>query len=286
MNKLFTNCNDAQDVAYKNICLEKSEKQRKIKYFCESLWRKFNIYADNHFLSQIKRNFYNRYWEMYLTVTILEWGYTIESNSEGPDVLIKNKMNKIWIEAVTSGNGDTKDSVPKVKMNITQVIPEEQMILRLRNSIEEKSKVYKKYIKDLIIEDKEPFVIALNGAKLNFMTDDDIPYILKALLPIGNYYSNFKNETLSIGFRDKIVKKNGAEISTNIFFDDKYKHISAILYSNVNAYDFDKDLGSDFILIHNPKAINPLPIDILKKGKIITIDMNKENNTFEVIGLK
>ncbi len=286
MNKLFTNCNDAQDVAYKNICLEKSEKQRKIKYFCESLWRKFNIYADNHFLSQIKRNFYDRYWEMYLTVTLLEWGYAIESNSKGPDVLIKNEMNKIWIEAVNSSNGTSLDAIPDVKFDTMQLVPEDKIILRLQNSIETKLIAYERYACRSIIKAKEPYVIALNSVALNFMTDDEIPYVLKALLPIGDYVYNFKDEIMKIEFRDRIIKEKGSEVFTNIFFNDRYKYISAIIYSNVSAHAFNKDLGSDFILIHNPKAINPLPIDILKKGKIITIDMNKENNTFEVIGLK
>ncbi len=285
MNELFTNCENANDLAYKNICSAKHEEQKEIKYFCESLWKKFINYADKHFLSEIQSNFYERYWEMYLTVTLLEWDYSIESHNRGPDILIKNETRKIWIEAVASGNGSSEDSVPNVKMNTTQIVPEEKIILRLRNSIESKSTVYKKYVNDLVIEDNEPFVIALNGAKLNFMTDDDIPCIIKALLPIGDYYSSFRDEALGIEFRDKIIKNNKAAVSTNIFLDDKYKHISAILYSNVSAHGFDKDLGSDFILIHNPKARNPLPMDFLENGKIVTIETNKKNNTFEITGL-
>ncbi len=286
MKKLFFDCHNSEDIAYKNICLGKSKSQKNIKQFCESLWDKYKNYADSHFLSEVQKHFHDRFWEMYLTVTLLEIGYLIESSDKGPDILINYKNNKIWIEAVNSSNGIGLDIIPDVEFDAQQLVPEDKIILRLRTSIEIKLKAYERYACTSIIKVKEPYIIALNSAGLNFMTDDDIPYILKALLPIGDYVYNFKDEIMKIEFRDRIIKEKGSEVFTNIFFNDRYKYISAIIYSNVSAHAFNKDLGSDFILIHNPKAINPLPIDILKKGKIITIDMNKENNTFEVIGLK
>ncbi len=286
MKKLFFDCHNSEDIAYKNICLGKSKSQKNIKQFCESLWDKYKNYADSHFLSEIQKHFYDRFWEMYLTVTFLEIGYSIESSDKGPDILINYKNNKIWIEAVNSSNGIGLDIIPDVEFDAQQLVPEDKIILRLRTSIEIKLKAYERYACTSIIKVKEPYIIALNSAGLNFMTDDDIPYILKALLPIGDYVYNFKDEIMKIEFRDRIIKEKGSEVFTNIFFNDRYKYISAIIYSNVSVHDFNADLGSDFILIHNPTAINPLPIDLLKKGKIITIDMNKENNTFEIIGLK
>lgn len=286
MKKLFFNCNNSEDIAYKNICLGKSDTQKNIKQFCESLWDKYVNHADSHFLSEIQKHFYDRFWEMYLTVTFLEIGYSIKSSNKGPDILISYKDSKIWIEAVNSNNGTSLDVIPDVKFDATQLVPEDEIILRLRNSIEVKLMAYERYACRSIIKVKEPYIIALNSAGLNFMTNDDIPYILKALFPIGDYVYNFKDEIMKIEFRDRIIKEKGSEVFTDIFFNDRYKYISAIIYSNVSAHDFHAELGSDFILIHNPKAINPLSMDFFKKGKIITIDINKENNTFEVIGLK
>ena len=160
-------------------------------------------------------------------------------------------------------------------------MPEEKIILRLRSSIEAKSLVYHNYVRDSIIESNEPFIIALNGAKLNFMSrTNDIPYILKSILPIGDHYYNFENETAGITYRDTIIRENGAEISTNVFLDNNYKHISAILYSNTHAGRFDEDIGSDFILIHNHNAINPLPFNIIQNGKVVRIETNEDSNTF------
>ena len=284
MPNLFTNCVSAQDIAYKNICIAAHPIEREIKAFCELLWSTFEIHADTHFLEQIRRSFYERYWEMYLTSSLIDWGFEVQSARHGPDILIENNDLRIWIEAVASGNGDpiyNLDVVPDIETGIAQQVPEEKIILRLRSSIETKSLVYHNYIRDSIIENNEPYIIALNGAKLNFMSrTDDIPYILKLILPIGDHYYDFQNETAGITYRDTIVRENGTEISTNVFLDDNYRHISAILYSNTHAGRFDEDIGSDFILIHNPKAVNPLPIDLIQNGKVIRIEIDEDSNTF------
>jgi hypothetical protein len=284
MPDLFTDCENAQDLAYKNICSAEYAIEQQMKVFCESLWYKFEIHADTHFLTQIRRSFYERYWEMYLTSSLIDWGFEVRSSRHGPDILIENNDLRIWIEAVASGNGDpisNPDAVPDIETGAAQLVPEEKIILRLRSSIEAKSLVYHNYIRDSIIESNEPFIIALNGAKLNFMSrTDDIPYILKSILPIGDHYYDFQNETAGITYRDAILRENGTEISTNVFLDDNYKHISAILYSNTHAGRFDEDIGSDYILIHNHNAINPLPFDIIQNGKVIRIETNNDSNTF------
>lgn len=284
MPDLFINCDNTQDLAYQNICSADHPINQEIKIFCEGLWNKFEVYADSHFLTQIRRNFYERYWEMYLTSSLIDWNFQVQSPRHGPDILIEDGNNRIWIEAVASGNGDpilNLDVIPEIETGIAQLVPEEKIILRLRSSVENKSAKYHDYIRDSIIRDTEPYIIAINGSKLNFMSrTDDIPYIVKSILPIGDYSYNFASETTSISYRDTIRRVGGADVSTNVFLDDNYRHISAILYSNTHAGRFDEEIGSDYLLIHNPKAINPLPADIIQKGKVIRIDTNQNNNTF------
>ena len=80
---------------------------------------------------------------MYLTSTLVDWEYEIQSNGHGPDILVKHDDNKIWIEAVASGNGNpicNADAVPDIEFGTAQLVPEEKIILRLRSSIEEKSR--------------------------------------------------------------------------------------------------------------------------------------------------
>lgn len=284
MADLFTDCTSASDLAYKNICLDESPISKEIKLFCESLWAVYEEYADDHFLTEIRSQFYERYWEMYLTVKMLESNFQLGSANSGPDILMNHEDEKIWIEAVTSGNGDpvhNPDVIPEIECGIAQTVPVDRILLRLRSSIEEKSRKCLEYIENSTIEPDEPYVIALNGAKLNFMIrTDEIPYILKAILPIGDYFYNFDSEESGITHRDIITSETGAEVSTNIFLDDEYNHISAILYSNTHAGNFNQESGDDFILIHNPKAVNPLPINIIKKGKVITIAINENGDSF------
>lgn len=284
MADLFTDCTSATDLSYKNICLGESPISREIKLFCESLWAVYEEYADDHFLTEIRSQFYERYWEMYLTVKMLKSDFQLESENSGPDILINHEGEKIWIEAVTSTNGDpvnNLDVVPEIELGMAQTVPVDRILLRLRSSIEAKSRKCLEYIENTTIRADEPYVIALNGAKLNFMIrTDEIPYILKAILPIGNYFYNFDSEESGITHRGIITRATGAEVSTNIFLDEEYNHISAILYSNTHAGNFNQESGDDFILIHNPKALNPLPINIIEKGKVITVEISENGDSF------
>ncbi|HEX9870723.1 MAG TPA: hypothetical protein VGC99_19435, partial [Candidatus Tectomicrobia bacterium] len=75
-------------------------------------------------------------------------------------------------------------------------------------------------------------------------------------------------------FRDSIEKKSGEIVSTNVFLDPEYASMSAVLYSSVDALNRPKVLGSDFILVHNPLARNPLPLGFFAFG----VEYWKDNN--------
>ncbi len=79
-------------------CVENNEELEKVKqryrkydpYFIASgcckerreifdkLWSNYKSYADSHFLSQIKTNFHQRSWEMYVGNVLLEKGLNIQ----------------------------------------------------------------------------------------------------------------------------------------------------------------------------------------------------------------
>ena len=86
-------------------------KERKEKF--EKLWQNFKPYADNHFLTEIKTNFHQRSWEMYVGNVLLEKKLSIESKNEGPDFIVNDN---IYIECVAPTKGDPAkpDSVPEM----------------------------------------------------------------------------------------------------------------------------------------------------------------------------
>jgi len=59
-------------------------------------------YADDHFLGELPHRFHARYWEMYLTVTVMDCGYDIAAPKLGPDFGVVVNQRRIWFEAVTA----------------------------------------------------------------------------------------------------------------------------------------------------------------------------------------
>jgi hypothetical protein len=59
-------------------------------------------------------------------------------------------------------------------------------------------------------------------------------------------------------------------VPTTLFTSEEYAHISALLSCNSDAGnhpDTPDGIGSDFTLIHNPYARNPLPPGLLPSGR-------------------
>jgi cellulose synthase/poly-beta-1,6-N-acetylglucosamine synthase-like glycosyltransferase len=79
-------------------------KERREKF--DKLWEKYKLCADGHFLNQIRTNFHQRTWEMYIGNVLLEKELTIQSQNEGPDFVIDNIAYTHYIECVAPTKGD------------------------------------------------------------------------------------------------------------------------------------------------------------------------------------
>lgn len=152
-------------------------------------------------------------------------------------------------------------------------MPEEQIILRYRNAIYEKYNTkYFKYLENGIVQSNDSYVIAINGCKIpSSRTDFNPPRIVRSILPLGfpqvtldMKSNNITNQTYQ--YRDKVIKNSGSDVSTDIFFDDYYNKISAILFSNVDPANRSKMFGQDYILTYNHRAKNPVKKEIIKRG--------------------
>jgi hypothetical protein len=257
------------------------------KEFAERLWDTYHPHADSHFLTEIRRDFHARFWEMYLTCTLLEQGqqqgYSVRCpkyRTGGPDICVEYRDLRIWVEAVTptDGNPTKPDSVIEPTLCEAHKIPEEKIILRYTNAINSKHKQYLKYLADGIVAENDAYVIAVNGFPLSYgWATPEIPRILKAVFPIGPVQVEFDRNTgkvVKVGhqFRPIIYKSTGEKVSTEFFVNSQYDGISAILHSYANAcmmvplfpeelvdqQDVDQ-LGNDFFVVHNPMALQPVP---------------------------
>ncbi len=254
--KLFGNCTEGRDKKFYNLCISSHDKHKKIREFCEKLWLNFKPYADKSFLTEIRNDFTARFWEMYLCNAFLEKGIypKITNFSKGPDLLFVNDKTKIWVEAVSSQNGENANKVEQVFYNRTQIVPEDKIMLRLLSVLSDKVKKYNGYINDKIVSPSDVCIIALNGSRVNL--NDNPINIFKSLFPLGDLYID--NNGIEVEFKNEI-SKNKDTVVEKFFSSNKNKHISAILYSNAYATDNDKEIGFDFYLILNPNATNPLP---------------------------
>ena len=280
MEPLFDNAVTTDDPIYNYICAGSEQMAKDAKMLTETLWKRYQPYADRNFKEQIRREFDARFWEMYLGCTLMDKGYEITrkaSKNAGPDIKVKYRGDIIWIEAIapTSGNKNSSDRVPDSVITnppTAQEVPDEQIILRYRAAIKEKHNTYFRYSKSGIISDGDFYIIAINGCRIPFSeTDFGPPRILRSVLPFGFpqvTYDKVSMQIISQGFqyRATVTKASGSTVQTDIFLDLHYKHISAVLFSNASVFALTNSMGDDFITVHNPLA-HPLPDDFLNFGQ-------------------
>jgi len=225
---------------------------------------------------------------MYLACTFMDNGYTISSADRGPDIQINYGTKIIWIEAVAPESGDPSkpDSVPPLRMNVAQEVPDEQIILRYRNAIHGKYfDQYCKYLADGIISNNDCYVIALNGCRIpSSRTDLEPPRIVRSVLPFGWQVvtvdtASHKVVNRGYQYRPYLRKAGGGKVDTDIFVKPEYEHISAVLFSNVDVANRTPVAGDNFIIIRNPLATSPLPDDFPKFGLEYEAKLSKDKIT-------
>jgi hypothetical protein len=263
---------DANDPAYVNLRSLETESIAAARAFVESLWDRFRGFADRHFLTEIRRNFHARFWEMYLTCALQEYanrqGIEISCPKPGPDILLEHEGNRVWVEAVIATNGEPgrPDTVVDPNPDGSARIPEEKIVLRYTNAISEKQRKYCGYLREGIVHKSDAFVIAVNGAALAYQwtqAADDAPRFLKALYPLGVYQVILDRRTGEIvGHQNEprfsIVKATGSHVAVRPFLEQDWEGISAVLGSSANAMSYGAPLGADFQLAHNPMGRTPI----------------------------
>lgn len=272
---------------YKKIASAFSYSDKRAYDFSKKLYEKYEILdlADSHFLSEIKAQWQQRFWEMYLACTFDALDFKMQSKDKGPDLLIENVASKIWIEAICATQGNSDDRAPDVVLGEVSTVATDKIILRLQHALHEKNTKFQKYRQKNIVSKDDVCIIALNAYEVPNSNIDypDMPYIAKAVLPIGDMYCTFPSGKIGFHYDAFNTKQNGSTVSKRCFLDDEYKYISAILYSLANAYDNSKPLGYDFILLHNPYAKNPLKKGFLKIGQEFEVVIDGNNAKLEKV---
>lgn len=236
-------------------------KERREKF--ENLWEKFKPYADKHFKTQIKTNFHQRSWEMYMGNVLLAKKLSIKSENKGPDFIVSDN---IYIECVacTKGDPNKPDSVPKIHVahNPNEIrvqdVPVDKMILRITQAIKDKSiDQYGNWKKKKWFEKQTSFIIAINTGDLEHPQDYlGIPLIIKALFGL-NFMQINQDGDKSFSWREDI-KKGDSEVPVKYFINGDFDFVSGILFSDKTVLNHPDDIGDDCVFVNNPFAQNPI----------------------------
>lgn len=270
----------ANDVTYNNIRDELHTPLVNARHLCEKLWEKFEPFADSDFKKELMNDFDARFWEMDLTCFLIDQGFHVSSNAHGPDINIHRLKSTIHLEAVCPKSGQGKNEIPEIcANNEIQILPDNEITLRLTSAILSKKRVYEKYLEEQIVGSHDCLIIAINSCQLDGThIDFPVPRIIRALFPVGHQIirKNLRAGKIdtSLEYSDSIINANGSPVPTNVFFKPEFKSISAILYANYDCCNYERK----YTLIHNPLATNKLELNFIPVDREYhVIDFNSDD---------
>lgn len=258
---------------YEAMLVPGNVQEEKARVDCEKLWSIFRDYADPNFKTEFGSRTHDRWFEMYLTVSLLRAGHQISCPKPGPDVCLLEDGHRIWVEAVCASPGvfGRRDSVPATVPGRVYREPTEQYVLRIRNALDEKRRKYGKYMNDSIVSRGDVSVVAINV----FEVDGIGPYIeshfRRALYGVGDPLIRIDRRSgepleVSNDVVHNVKKASGAEVDLRPFVNGTMGNITAVLGSHAHAFNRPSKPGEDFALYPNLTGDVPWPQGVLKVG--------------------
>jgi len=289
---LFGTLPSAAASSYRNLRDPPSEKARICRDYCDYLWSRFYQYADEGFQQDFPIQPHQRFWEMYLGVTLLDAGHTIVAPKPGPDFGLVLGGRRIWIEAVTATPGDAgkPDSVPRLELNEAGItsgyVPQDQITLRCTAAIAAKfPKQYRQHVAMGVIGENDCYIVAVNHAETYQWAEVGTPpFMLRAVLGLGSMFVTLDRTTGKIAnqgvhYRGSIPKSTGAKVDTALFLIAESAPLSAVIGSvttigtPVQMQQARHAMGQDFRLIMNPMARNAVPEGLLIRGEVDEVSL-------------
>jgi hypothetical protein len=275
--KFFSETSIATDEIYRVTQESQSKPYPEAREFIEHIYQETHAFLDPDLAERAPTNgLASACSEMYLAYTLKEQGLALVPRScrvprrAGPDLFTERP--DVWIEAVIATNGDGPDRLQAPEPGKVYSIPDNDYVLRLRSSFEDKAAKIEGYMKRGYIRDGQAAVIAISGALLEFRFSElPIPRLVRALFGVGNPIVELDRETgstvgHSVEHRDRVAKVGGAAVQTDPFLNPAYAHVSAVMYTPSCWVCHAFKPGEDFTVVHNPQAMVPLPDGWLPAG--------------------
>lgn len=269
MRDLFAIDDPRADLSYVNTRAPRHHGAERARGNCDDLWRDFEPYASAHFLAEFPYQFHQRWFEMYVAVTLLRAGLRISCPDRGaPDVRVHHPDGlALWIEATapTGGNESNPDRVveppwPKPGAGaVARYVPREAVTMRVSGAVHTKAAKLRGYRERGIIQPEDQAVVAINVSQIPHGSLDAESYALGATYGVGPQYVVVDHDTakaVDSGFqhRPQLLRRSGSPIDAAPFLATGFDHVTGALISAANAANCPAQLGLDFMMLPNPYA--------------------------------
>jgi type I restriction enzyme S subunit len=252
-----------------------------VRKHVEELWSKFKHLADPEFVEQFTSGtnptFIQRYWEILFANILMERKLTLSSDDIGPDFSTQINGQRVWFELIAPTPGQGPDKIPEsclypdLSEPSAHYVPVENILLRWRSAVEDKTRKFRQYTKDGVVEESDACVIVLNSVLLGpdaFTGISGYPAALEAVFPFGPRtltLDRSSGDVVSYGyqFRPTVKKVSGSEIPTGIFLDSEYAIVSALVSGHADPVNVALKDRVPLATVHNPLAKHPLAKNIL-----------------------
>lgn len=277
----------------------------------EELIQKYTVclpYLDRNFLSNIlsidKIQVTTRLWEVIILDYIMKSPLVarIEHKDKGPDwkITLKNE-SEFYVETTCAMM--PKDSASSEIHRVLTELKKEgkssfggllkaEVKSRISNSISEKLKKHSEFIR----KKQFGYILVVSYGDIPLFSTCDLQDAIKTICPLGPLILKLDVENPEspkiikqyLEYQDKYPKHAAfkAMINTNIFGNEEFNWVSAILFSKVEAcllLEQAKNLPdinwgeqkNDFVLVHNPSALYPLSENVFNCATQVYIKNDK-----------
>lgn len=254
-------------------------------------------YVDPAWDSLLRNDPSAAFWELFLAASLRSAAHDLipKLESRGPDlgVVVQPGLN-LSIEAASAEAGDpatNDDHVPELPPGIASRVPHDLIALRIVQALSRKDKAIARYRAQRLIGEFDPVVIAINGWEAtNWRGDSNPSYVERACLGVGGFvYEVERRGGIVARFLESkrsIRRASGAERSTTFFADPENprSHISAVIFATNQICGHTglsgERLGSELVILHNPRAAKLLPDDFLRVGHSIRVVTDPDGRSF------
>ncbi|MEJ1117075.1 hypothetical protein V9K92_01110 [Phyllobacterium sp. CCNWLW109] len=227
--------------------------------------------------------FWQQLSEVLLGYRLGEAGIAFTHQAIGPDFLIEHEGRRIWVEVITPTPAGVPQSWLAPAGNGVRDFPHEQILLRWTAAIKQKAEVLlgnpaqqiNGYLTNGIVGTEDCYVIAVNARLLRgfdgmsgeLLGISQFPFAVEATLAVGPIQVSIDRNTLESSQpkhqqRYVLHKRVGQPVPADTFLDARFAPISAIWATDIDEGSV-SDRPANMVVVHNPRASNPLPSGLL-----------------------